>query len=61
MTNYNEPLPSCEGPKLPPFPIFKAPIKFKSLVSDPKSEGHGHVFQVSIGSQVYALKIVRPM
>ena len=60
MANYNKPLPDCEGPKLPLFHHAKAPIRFRRLVSDLESEGHGHVFEVSINSKVYALKVVRP-
>lgn len=57
-TNFTKPLPQSEGPKLHPFRNRKAPIIFVRLLSDTESEGHAHVFEVSIGSKQYALKIV---
>ena len=61
IANYNEPLPTCEGPKLRPFKHRKAAIEFRCLLSDDESGsgGHAHVFKVSIRSNVYALKVVR--
>ena len=58
MTSYQKPLPECDGPKLSPFRVSKARIRFDRLISDPRTEGHGYVFEASINSQVYALKIV---
>ncbi len=59
LPHYTEPLPQCEGPKLRPFKDHHRAIKFLRLLSDIKSEGHAHVFEVSIGSKKYALKVVR--
>ena len=58
LPKYTEPLPLVEGPKLHPFPKPKAVI-FKRLLSDPESEGHTHVFEATIGSATYAIKIVK--
>ena len=56
---YTEPLPQCEGPKLKPFHDLKAPVVFDRLISDINAEGNcAHVFEVSIGSMKYALKVV---
>lgn len=59
--NYNIPLPTCEGPQLDPFKHRNAEIDFQKLLSDadPEFEGHAHVFEVSIMSIPYALKVVR--
>lgn len=56
-------LPPCEGPKLPRFEHFKSSIEFVKLLSEPSSDsdtsgGHGHVFEVRIRQQSFALKIV---
>ena len=59
IPQYNEPLPTCEGPKLNPFHDAKAIVKFKRLLSDKDAEGHAHVFEASIGSKSFAIKIVR--
>ena len=61
IPNYNKPLPDCEGPKLHPFKDCNAAIEFRRLLSDDDSgiDGHAHVFEVSIRSNVYALKVVR--
>ena len=56
---YGKPLPTCEGPKLNPFHDLKAIVKLKRLISDNDSESHAHVFEASIGSSSYAIKIVR--
>lgn len=55
---YDEPLPRCEGPKLRPFANSTATLKFKRLLSDLYSDGQAHVFEASIGSTAYAIKIV---
>ena len=55
---YNQPLPQCEGPKLRPFAKSTATVKFKRLLSDLYSEGQAHVFEASIGSTAYAVKVV---
>ena len=59
IPQYNEPLPSCEGPKLNPFHELKAIVKFEKLLSDKHGEGQAHVFEASIGSSTFAIKIVR--
>ena len=38
-----------QGPKLPPFRDTKSDVQFVHLLSDVDSEGHAHVFEVSIG------------
>lgn len=55
---YDEPLPQCEGPKLRPFAKSTATLKFKRLLRDLYSEGQAHVFEASIGSTAYAIKVV---
>ena len=55
---YKQPLPQCEGPKLRPFAKSTASLKFKRLLSDLNSEGQAHVFEASIGSTAYAVKVV---
>ena len=57
--SYNQALPRCEGPKLRPFPRRKAAVQITALLSDLDSDGHAHVFEASIGSRTYALKVVR--
>ena len=59
LPKYTEPLPLCEGPKLHPFRKRKEAVTFKCLLSDPEAEGHSHVFEATIGSGTYAIKIVR--
>lgn len=61
--NFTTPLPNCEGPKLHPFKHRYAKVDFHHLLGDSDSVtgGHAHVFEVSIKSVVYALKIVRPL
>lgn len=53
-------LPECDGPKLLPFKDRGSAIEFRRLLSDGESGsgGHAHVFEVSINSTVYALKVV---
>lgn len=58
MRDINVPLPQCEGPKLDPFPQSKSVIKFRRLLSNKDSEGHAHVFEATINSTTYALKLV---
>ena len=58
IPQYDEPLPTCEDPKLNPFQT-KAIVKFKRLLSDKDSDGHAHVFETSIGASTFAIKIVR--
>ena len=56
---YTKPLPQCDGPKLKPFHDPKATLLFHRLISDKDAEGNcAHVFEVSIGSTKYALKVV---
>lgn len=59
VPDYSKPLPQSEGPKLHPFRDRKSVIKFVRLLSDVESEGHAHVFKVSIGPRSYALKMFR--
>ena len=56
--NFNKALPRCQGPKLHPFHDRKAVVTFLRLLSEVDSKGHAHVFEVSIGSEYYALKVV---
>ena len=56
---YGRPLPHSEGPRLHRFHDWKLVINFIRLLSDVESAGHAHVFEVSIGSKAYALKMVR--
>ena len=58
IPQYDQPLPTCEGPKLNPFHELRAIVKFKRLLSD-NTGGHAHVFEASIGSSSFAIKIVR--
>ena len=57
-SDYAGPLPQCEGPQLHPFDEHKGTVKFLRLISNVNSEGHAHVFEVSIGTKRYALKLV---
>lgn len=69
--SYDEPLPQCMGPKLHPFNGRVADIKFVRLLSSNVEEssniedssngsrGQSHVFEVTIASQPYALKVVK--
>lgn len=68
------PLPQCDGPKLHPFPLHDAPIKWLSRLDfygdddtaidpidpiDPcDSRPVTYLFKVEIASQLYALKVV---
>ncbi len=58
LPQYTEPLPLCEGPKLHRFHKPKAAVTFKRLLSDIESEGHAHVFEATIDSATYAIKMV---
>ena len=55
MRDDNVPLPQCEGPKLDPFPDSKSTITFRRLIG---SGGHAYVFEATIDSTAYALKLV---
>ena len=57
MPEYEGPLPQCEGPKLEPFHDLTSSITFRRLLSD-ESDSHAHVFEATIGSTAYALKLV---
>ena len=66
VPSYDQPLPLCEGPKLQPFRKGKADITFKRLLRNDQGSpdssdegGRAHVFEVSIDSKTYALKVVR--
>ena len=59
LPHYTEPLPLCEGPKLHRFQKPQAAVTFVRLLSDAESEGHAHVFEATIGSATYAIKMVR--
>ncbi len=58
LPKFNRPLPQTDGPKLHPFPGRKKPINFVRALSDINADGQSHVFEVSIGSKKYALKMV---
>lgn len=58
------PLPDCKGPRLQPFEDPKATVDLKGLISDgnltdSSAGGHAHVFEASIQSKTYALKIFK--
>lgn len=55
MRDDNVPLPQCEGPNLDPFPDSKSTITFRRLLD---SGTHAHVFEATIDSTAYALKLV---
>ena len=60
LPKYTEPLPLCEGPRLHPFLRLKPGlVTFSRLLSDINSDGHAHVFEATIGSATYAIKMVR--
>lgn len=59
IPQYGKPLPTCEGPKLKPFHDLKAIVKLKRLLSDNDTDGHAHVFEASIGSSSFAIKIFK--
>lgn len=64
LPRYDEPLPQCKGPKLAPFQDRSAAINILRLISENDPEdtsggGHAHVFEASINSKTYALKVVR--
>ena len=57
---YGEPLPLCDGPKLKPFDLPMPNPDFHRLISDRDAEGgQAHVFEASIGSTMYAIKVVK--
>ncbi len=58
IPQYNQPLPQCEGPKLRPFDDPEPAVTFRRLLSDDDLDAHAYVFEVSIKSTVYALKMV---
>ncbi|KAK0512431.1 hypothetical protein JMJ35_005559 [Cladonia borealis] len=58
IPQYDKPLPTCEGPKLKPFHDLKAIVKLKRLLSN-NAEGHAHVFEATIGSKSFAIKIFK--
>lgn len=65
VCNYKQPLPECEGPKLHLFRKGRVDIQFKRLLSNVQGSlyssdeaGHAYVFEVSIDSKIYALKVV---
>jgi len=57
--DFNESLPSIEGPQLGPFRHRNSIIEFVSLLSDESLGSYSHVFEVVIESKHYALKMVR--
>ena len=66
VSSYRQSLPQCKGPKLHPFQKGKADIQFKRLLSNVQGTlnssdqaGHAYVFEISIDSKTYALKVVR--
>lgn len=66
VSSLTQPLPQCKGPKLHPFQKSKADIQFKRLLSNAQGTldssdqaGHAYVFEISIDSKTYALKMVR--
>lgn len=52
-----DPLPRCDGPKLKFFGHHSSSFNFVSLLSSENPGQHGHVFEVVLDSQRYALKI----
>lgn len=59
IPQYTEPLPQCEGPKLHPFHDPTPAVVFHRLLSEKDSEGHAHIFEATIESEIYAVKVVR--
>ncbi|KAL8951220.1 MAG: hypothetical protein Q9222_002783 [Ikaeria aurantiellina] len=53
------PLPQCDGPKLHPFDDDTARLEFIRILSDTSIDADAYVFEVSIGGQPFALKVVR--
>lgn len=51
-------LPTCAGPKLEQFKHCHLPVQLIRLLSDPEAAAHSHVFEVKIGAENYALKVV---
>lgn len=56
--SYDTPLPLCEGPKLQPYHNAMAVVKFRRLLSTSDTEATSYVFEVSIDSELFALKMV---
>ncbi len=59
IPSYGEPLPQCDGPKLKPFQLPMPIPTFHRLISDKDAGGQAHVFEASIGSTAYAVKVVK--
>ncbi|KAL9073385.1 MAG: hypothetical protein Q9161_003000 [Pseudevernia consocians] len=57
LTDFNKLLPQSDVPKFHPFPDRKETISLVRALSDFNSKGRAHVFEVSIGSKEYALKM----
>lgn len=59
VANSERAIPETKGPRLEPFSPKNARIRFKRLISDPEAdESHGFVFEVTVGRQSFALKVV---
>lgn len=58
VPQYSEPLPHCEDPKLRPFHDSEPSVTFHRLLSDKDADGHAHVFEATIESTLYAVKMV---
>ena len=56
--DFHKMLPQCDGPKLHAFSERSVDIKFVRLLSDNEQDGQSRVFEVSIDSMRYALKVV---
>ena len=54
----HDPLPRCDGPKLHRFDHGGEHFEFIGLLSSRNPGCHGHVFEVVLDSQHYALKVV---
>ena len=59
IPQYTKPLPLCDGPTLHPFKLDRNAVNFMHLLSDGDPDGHAHVFEVSIDSRRFALKLVK--
>ena len=53
----NNPLPTCDGPKLGKFEHHRSAIQFVKLLSAETPGDDGNVFEVIIKSEHYALKM----
>ena len=58
---YGGSLPQCDGPKLKPFELPMPTPVFRRLISDKDAEGQAHIFEASIGSTAYAIKVVKSL